>query len=112
MAEVKLNVTMTIGLTNAEYRLITLALAGKIVRGSNDDKAAKELNIRLLEMRARQHAEQQSAFAGALDKAIEELGDEEKRREAKAALRIASREGPAVAGNEAGAGGQRNLDGE
>lgn len=70
MAQVDLDITYNVRLTSAEFRLLTLALAGRI--GSKEEiSEALLLNERLCQLRARLTAELSDVTAGAYKKASE-----------------------------------------
>ena len=70
MAQVDLEVTYSVRLTSAEFRLVTFALAGKI-SSKEDVREALSLNERLCELRARLTAQLSEVTAGARAKASE-----------------------------------------
>lgn len=70
MAQIDLDVSYTMRLTSAEFRLVTLALAGKI-RSKEETRAALLLNKRLCELRARFAEQLHDVATGALTKATE-----------------------------------------
>lgn len=70
MAQVDLEVTYSVRLTSAEFRIVTLALAGK-VSSKDDVREALSLNVRLCELRARLTAQLSEVTAGARAKASE-----------------------------------------
>lgn len=70
MAQVDLEITYSLRLTSAEFRLVTLALAGKI-SSKEDVREALSLNERLCELRARLTAQLSEITAGARAKASE-----------------------------------------
>jgi len=70
MAHVELEVAYSVHLTGAEFRLVTLALAGKL-RAREDVHEALLLNERLCDLRARFAAQLSEVSAGARDKASE-----------------------------------------
>lgn len=72
MAHVDLEITYSMRLTTAEFRLITLALAGKL--NSRDDlREALVLNERLCELRARLAMQLSEVSTGAHTRASELL---------------------------------------
>jgi hypothetical protein len=69
MAQIDLEITYSVRFTSAEFRLVTLALAGRI--DSRDEMQALSLNERLCDLRARLTAQLSDVTAGALRKASE-----------------------------------------
>lgn len=53
MSQIRLNVVVTMDLNAQEFRLVGLALAGKL-RGSRDVMEANQLSLRLMEQREHQ----------------------------------------------------------
>lgn len=70
MAHIDLEVTYNVRLTGAEFRLVTLALAGRL-RSRDETRDALLLNERLCELRARFAAQLSETTAGAHAKASE-----------------------------------------
>jgi hypothetical protein len=70
VAHIDLEVTYNVRLTGAEFRLVTLALAGKL-RSREEIRDALVLNERLCELRARFVAQLNETTAGAHAKASE-----------------------------------------
>ncbi len=70
MATIELEITYSVRFTSAEFRLVTLALAGKAV--SNEDvRDALSLNERMCDQRAKLAAQLSEVTAGAQSKASE-----------------------------------------
>ena len=70
MAHLDIKTTYAVALTPEEFRLVGLALAGKLKLGE-ETKAATELNVRLQEMRLKQVALSHEACEAACRKAQE-----------------------------------------
>lgn len=70
MAHIELDVSYTLRLTSAEFRLLTLSLAGKL-RSREEVREALLLNERLCDQRARYVAQLNDVAHGAHNKAAE-----------------------------------------
>lgn len=70
MADIDLEISYSVRLTGTEFRLVTLALAGKI-SSKEEIRGALQLNERLCEVRARLTAELSQVSAGARAKAAQ-----------------------------------------
>jgi len=76
MPHMDLRTEYVLTLTPAEFRLVGLALSGRL-RDSKDILAARELNIPLLEISVRHGAERQQAVERNLEVAREVVAEEE-----------------------------------
>ena len=70
MAHIDLDITYSVRLSSAEFRLMTFALAGKL-RSKEELRDALLLNERLCDLRARHVAQLSEATTGAHSKASE-----------------------------------------
>lgn len=70
MAQIDLEISYSVRFTGAEFRLVTLALAGRI-ESKDEMQEALALNERLCDLRARLTAQLSDVTAGALRKASE-----------------------------------------
>ena len=74
MADAYLRMNYVLEVSDKDMRLICLALAGKL-KGHDDQKAAKELNLKLLKAQQIRVQEQQVKLEGALRRANEQSED-------------------------------------
>lgn len=74
MADSYLKLIYTLELSDREMRLVCLGLSNNLTH-SEDRKAARELNLKLLKAQSIRIGEQQTKIDGALKKATEELDE-------------------------------------
>ena len=74
MADVYLNLTYKVDLSDKDMRLICLSLAGRLKK-KDDLAAATELNLRLLESQKTRLNEKLTSITGAIQSATEPQGD-------------------------------------